>query len=763
MELTLTAIEKQLETALAIQCYRSFHSFFLVFWEVIEPTMPLMENWHIKYLCDEAQEIVCRVAARENKLHDLIVSISPGETKSTIFSRMLPAWAWLRDPSLKIISGSYDYSLATSFTVKSRDIILSEQYKKIQATLTQLKSHPRFAQELNAYRPFKMKGDQNVKSFYESDCGGLRIASSPNSRITGFHADLIIVDDSVKPPSPKQGLGISYTEILAAINWVGKVLSSRKTNRKKTPTIYVQQRVAKKDVTAHLLSTLPAVKHIRLPATSAHPIEPPELRAFYNHNGYMNPFTTDEDVIKEKTLQMTPAGWMAQFEQNPDDDAGSIWQAEWFGKFSMADLPDGVIWHTVTDTASTDNEANSASGMLCYAYIDGIFYIRRFKAVYEQADGLAYEYIKFHAETGYDPALSKAEVEPKANGISFAQLMRNDSIVALSVSELKRKGINASHIKRINTKAFDNILIGEPGTDRKQQVRWLSMGKSDKALHVANTIRSGKVKLLQESELPTGETWADFLEAAQDFPATALTEVIDTVSYMIISNETVSASAIFPRVSTGSYGNYYRQDIPIHLFWAIEPTIGRFRCIVAQMVQHSPGNAYLCIYDEFEGSDLKSVSAELLDVYANQQQPAQHYHIMQPSPEHTQMLEIFSPRFQPFIDFGCKFQSVFHFTGKATQLQTIQRSGGKQKVIEQISARANAVRVLLSGGYQLKTTQMAGSKIQLVIDNNCTRLADSVRSLLKDFDNVERYGDWVNNLCLGVQKMLENERDLFRY
>ena len=762
MELTLTALEKQLETALAIQCYRSFHSFFLVFWEVIEPTMPLMENWHIQYLCDEAQEIVCRVAARENKLHDLIVSISPGETKSTIFSRMLPAWAWLRDPSLKIISGSYDYSLATSFTVKSRDIILSEQYKKVQATLTQLKSHPRYAEELKSYRPFKMKGDQNVKSFYESDCGGLRIASSPNSRITGFHADLIIVDDSVKPPSPKQGLGISYTEILAAINWVGKVLSSRKTNRKKTPTIYVQQRVAKKDVTAHLLNTLPLVKHIRLPATVNHPIEPPELKAFYNPNGYMNPYTTDEAVIKEKTLQMTPAGWLAQFEQNPDDEVGNIWQAAWFGIFSMNDLPTGVVWHTITDTASTDNEANSASGMLCYAYIDGIFYIRRFKAVYEQADVLAYEYVKFHAENGYDPVLSKAEVEPKANGISFAQLMRNEHIVALSVSELGRKGIKASHIKRINTKAFDNILIGEPGTDRKQQVRWLSMGKVDKALHVANTVRSGKVKLLNESELPADETWGAFLEAAQDFPATGLTEVIDTVAYMIVSNETVSAGALFPKLSIGDYSSLYRRDVPIHLFWAIEPTAGRVRCLVVQMIQPSPGNAFISVYDEFEGADLKSVSAELLDVYANQQQIAMHYHIMQPSPEHTQLLEIFSPRFPPYIQFGCKFQSVFHFTGKSTQLQTLQRSGGKQKVIEQISARANAIGVLLAGGYQLKTTQFAGSKVQLVIDNNCTRLIDALRSLLKDFDNADRYGDWVNNLSLGVQKMLENERGLFR-
>lgn len=755
-------IQKQLEQAIALKCYRRFYDFFLVFWQVIEPTMPLKENWHIEYLCDEAQQIVENLAARKDKEYDLIISISPGETKSTIFSRMLPAWVWLRDASLKIISGSYDYSLATSFTVKSRDIIMSREYQNMIRVLGRLKEHPEYAAELSHFKPFKLKGDQNVKSYYDSDAGGMRIATSPGSRITGFHADLIIVDDSVKPPSPKQGVGINYTDVLTAIHWVGKVLSSRKTDRKKTVTIYVQQRVAKKDVTAHLLRTLPAVKHIRLPATDKHPIEPPALVANYQ-NGFMNPYTTDEEVIREKTLQMTTSGWLAQFEQNPEEEGGGIWKAEWFGSFSMNDLPNGVIWHTVTDTASTDDTSNSSTGMLCYAYHDGFFYLRRFKAVWVQADRLGFEYVKFHAENGYDPVASKAEIEPKANGISFAQLMRTESIVQLSVKELQKAGINASHLKRINTKAFDNILIGETGTDKKQQVRWLSMGKPDKALHVSNTIRSGRVKLLDESELPAGESWQEFLNAAEDFPNTGITEVIDTVAYMIVSNEAVSFGALFTKFTTGSYAALYKRDMPIHLFWCIEPTQGRCRCIAVQLVPTGAGEVAIVVHDVFESDNLKTLCAELLDVYANQQAVAIHYHIMQPSAEHTQLAEIFSSRFPAYVQHGCKFQSMFHFTGKATALHTIG-GRGKQKVTEQIAARANAIGVLLSGGYRLKTTpQFSGSTITLLTDGNCLKLTDALRSLLRDYDNVERYGDWVNTLSLGVAKMLDTERELFRY
>ena len=755
------AIKEQLDNAIAIQCYKSFYSFFLVFWEVIEPTMPLKLNWHLKYLCDEAQYIIERLELRLDKEYDLIISIAPGETKSTIFSRMLPAWVWLRDASLKIISGSYDYSLATSFTVKSRDIILSKEYQDILKTLEKLQKTHEYAEALKHFKTFRLKGDQNVKSYYDSTNGGMRIASSPGSRITGFHADLQIIDDSVKPPSPAQGVGISYTDIQSAIHWVGKVLSSRKTDRKKSVTIYVQQRVAKKDVTNHLLRTLPSVKHIRLPATDKHPIEPPDLIRYYK-NGLMNPFTTDDTVIQEKILTMTASGWIAQFEQNPEDEGGGIWKSEWFGRFKMADIPGDTIWHTITDTASTTDTSNSSTGMLCYAYIKGVFYVRSFKAKWVQADQLGYEYIKFHIENGYNPVASKAEIEPKANGISFAQLMRNEDIVQLSVKELEKKGIAAKHIKRINTKAFDNVIIGEIGTDKKQQVRYLSMSKSDKALHVSNTIRRGSVKLLEESELPYGENWQLFLEAAEDFPNTGITEVIDTVSYMIVSNEAVASGALFTKFTTGSYVNQYKKEAPIHLMWLIEPTVGRYRCIALQLVQVSHGEAAIIVHDEFEFDDLKKLCNEVLDVYANHIAIAVHYHIVQPSATYTQLAEMFSPRNPAYVENGCKFQSMFNFTGKITALQTI--SGSKQKTTEQIAARANAFGVLLSGGYKLKmTAQFAGNNITVLIDINCLKLTDAVRSLQRDFNNIDRYGDWVNCLSLGVSKILEAERELFKY
>src|SRR3954464_11731048 len=92
-----------LDLAKAELCRRSLYKFVQEFWSEIIPEDPVW-NWHIKYLCDEIQRDVLRVCklpkqyfeglelpekGREAKLHDVLVNIPPGTTKSTILSVML--------------------------------------------------------------------------------------------------------------------------------------------------------------------------------------------------------------------------------------------------------------------------------------------------------------------------------------------------------------------------------------------------------------------------------------------------------------------------------------------------------------------------------------------------------------------------------------------------------------------------------------------------------------------------------------------------
>ena len=103
----------------------SFFDFVKEFWHTVEDR-PLLLNWHIEYLCNEAQMIVERMLRRERKKHDLVINVSPGSTKSIIFSILLQPWIWAKHPAARIITSSYEHQLSLKFTRKSRNCIKSD-------------------------------------------------------------------------------------------------------------------------------------------------------------------------------------------------------------------------------------------------------------------------------------------------------------------------------------------------------------------------------------------------------------------------------------------------------------------------------------------------------------------------------------------------------------------------------------------------------------------------------------------------------------
>ena len=273
-------------------CKRSFYYFFKEFWEVIIPEEAVY-NWHIKYLCDELQKVVERVARREEKESDIIINIPPGTTKSTIATVMLPAWAWTIDPRIRALTASYSASLSTDHAVKSRDIIQSDKYK--------------------AYFPnLSIKKDQNNKTHYKNEQGGERYATSVTGTVTGFHAHLIIVDD---PLNPKEAS--SEADRNTANSFMDVTLSTRKVNKSVTPTILVMQRLHELDCTGNWLEKKgKKIKHICLPGEESVSIKPKELKQNYV-NGLLDPVRLKTTDLEELKLNLGSYGYAGQIMQVP--------------------------------------------------------------------------------------------------------------------------------------------------------------------------------------------------------------------------------------------------------------------------------------------------------------------------------------------------------------------------------------------------------------------------------------------------------------
>src|SRR5262245_18143847 len=115
---------------LASICMDSFIEFIREFWETVSEEVPKW-NWHIPFLCDEAQTLAERVMKGLPKLHDEVVNVSPGTTKSLVWSVMWCPWVWTRMPGAKFICLSYSNPLSLNLSRLSRQVVKSEKYQRL--------------------------------------------------------------------------------------------------------------------------------------------------------------------------------------------------------------------------------------------------------------------------------------------------------------------------------------------------------------------------------------------------------------------------------------------------------------------------------------------------------------------------------------------------------------------------------------------------------------------------------------------------------
>ena len=381
-------------------CKRSFYYFVQTFWEVIIAEVPIW-NWHIEYLCNEAQDMVERIASRQIKMHDVIINIPPGTSKSTIFTIMLPAWAWAIDPTLRILTISYSDMLATEHAVKSRDIIRSEKYK-------------------NYFPYIEVKKDKDNKTNYENTTNGQRMAAGLSGTITGIHAHLILIDD---PLNPKQAA--SETECTTANMLIDSTLSTRKVDKQVTVTLLIMQRLSANDPTAHLLSKQKSIKHICLPAEAMDDVLPIDLKNKYV-DGLLDPYRLSKPILQELRIDLGTAGYAGQIAQRPAQKGGSIWQ-KWFKEVPDHLFPDkNLLQHYGTDwdLAYTKDDTNAASAYISAGKLKQDIYI----------DDLGWDWLEF-------PALinlmknkpSPHYIEAKASGKSAKQTLVTHGIPAMEV------------------------------------------------------------------------------------------------------------------------------------------------------------------------------------------------------------------------------------------------------------------------------------------------------------------------------------------
>lgn len=281
-------------------CRDSFHAFVGYFWSAIN-FAPMVDNWHIGYLCDNVETTVRRVAAGEPRLADEIYNVPPGSTKSTIFSIMLPAWAWSNWPWMRFICASHTHDLVLELSRKSRYVIQSPLYRLL-------------------FPEVIFQSDQNNKGHFANTLGGTRFCCTVGGKSPmGMHGHVICVDDPIDPEKALTDAGI-----LSANNFMTETIPSRRIEQSIAVMLLIMQRLAQNDPTGHLLKKSPKrFRHYCLPAEVTDKINPPELRERYV-DGLLDPRRLPRVVLDEKKETMTEYSYASQYLETPIPLGGGL-------------------------------------------------------------------------------------------------------------------------------------------------------------------------------------------------------------------------------------------------------------------------------------------------------------------------------------------------------------------------------------------------------------------------------------------------------
>ena len=138
----------------------------------LNPQTPYAPNWHIDLIASKLEEV------RSGRTRRLIINVPPRHLKSHLASVAFPAFYLGHEPGAQLIVACYGQELSEKFARDSRTLMGSRFYQDLFST--------------------RLAERSAVHDFATTAKGG-RMSTSVGGVLTGPGADIIIIDDPLKP------------------------------------------------------------------------------------------------------------------------------------------------------------------------------------------------------------------------------------------------------------------------------------------------------------------------------------------------------------------------------------------------------------------------------------------------------------------------------------------------------------------------------------------------------------------------------------
>jgi predicted phage terminase large subunit-like protein len=289
-------------------------------------------------------------AVERGDIRRLAVFMPPRHSKTYHVSERFPAWFLGRNPSKRVIIASYGSDLAEGSSRKVRNLLTDERWP---------------------WPTVKVAQDSAAVNKWATNHKGEVIAAGVGGAMTGFGADLLIVDDPVKGRAEAD----SETYRESTWNWYLEVARTRLMPGGRI--VLCQTRWHEDDLAGRILSSgsRDGWTVLNLPALAE------EGDALGRASGdALWPEWYDRAALDEIKADLTSEqgsrGWTALYQQRPTADEGGMFKRAWFTRRWTQDaLPTMAFTVLVVDAAFKTGVHNDPSSIHLWG-TDGIdFYV----------------------------------------------------------------------------------------------------------------------------------------------------------------------------------------------------------------------------------------------------------------------------------------------------------------------------------------------------------------------------------------------------
>lgn len=277
-----------------------------------------LESWYHELICKVLESVV---AGRTKRL---IINIPPSYGKTEFAVKLLVSWVLGIKTNYRFIYTSYSDDLATKTPANTKQIISSEAYKKVFGD-------KRFNKKADQHWYIDKNGMEDGGMYSTTIAGG----------VTGFHSDILIIDDPMKAIEKNQRPARQATIDF----YTGTAKTRLRKSNPDSAIIIIMQRLHEDDLVGYLLNPENGESeyytHINLTAIEEKEVvyEFEDFRYVRPANEPLNPHFEDVEALEVQKRTMKE-DWYSQYMQKPKDiETGYITEDD-FVNISQWEIPD---------------------------------------------------------------------------------------------------------------------------------------------------------------------------------------------------------------------------------------------------------------------------------------------------------------------------------------------------------------------------------------------------------------------------------------